>query len=207
MPDLKLEDSLRSAGTLRVAGIDEAGRGPLAGPVSAAAVILPVGYSLEGLDDSKKLTAARRETVFEALIGDDRVQWALAYAEVAEIEEINILRATHVAMARAAAELKPRPEYCLIDGLDVPGFPLPSNGVVKGDGISLSIAAASVIAKVNRDRRMLAYAEEFPEYGFEKHKGYGTKVHLEALRTHGPCRIHRKTFQPVADLLTAAEGE
>lgn len=202
-----MEEALRSSGTLRVAGIDEAGRGPLAGPVSAAAVILPEGYSLEWLDDSKKLTAARREKVYEALTGDDRVQWALAYAEVEEIEDINILRATHAAMARAAADLRPGPDHCLIDGLAVPGFPLPSEGVVKGDGISLSIAAASVIAKVSRDRRMLEYAEEFPEYGFEKHKGYGTKVHLEALRTHGPCRIHRKTFQPIADLLADAEGQ
>jgi ribonuclease HII len=207
LPDLNLEDSLRFAGTLRVAGIDEAGRGPLAGPVSAAAVILPAGYSLEWLDDSKKMSAARREKVFEALIGDGQVEWALAYGEVEEIEEINILRSTHAAMARAAAELSPGPDYCLIDGLEVPGFPLPSNGVVKGDGISLSIAAASVIAKVSRDRRMLEYAEEFPEYGFEKHKGYGTKVHLEALRIHGPCRIHRKTFQPIADLLAAAAEE
>ncbi len=200
MPDLKLENELWSKGLRRVAGIDEAGRGPLAGPVAAAAVLLPEGYQLAGLDDSKKLTAARREMVFEALLEDERVEWALAYAEVEEIEKVNILRATHAAMARAAGALRVAVDFCLIDGLKVPGFPLPSRGVVKGDGISLSIAAASVIAKVSRDRRMLGYAEEFPEYGFERHKGYGTKVHLEALRRHGPCAIHRRTFQPVAEL-------
>lgn len=205
MPDLELEVSLQAAGVSRVAGIDEAGRGPLAGPVSAAAVILPEGYTLEWLDDSKKLTAARREKVFEALTTDERVEWALSYGEVEEIEEINILRSTHAAMARAAQALSPAVEFCLIDGLEVPGFPLPSRGVVKGDGISLSIAAASVIAKVSRDRLMLKYAEEFPQYGFEKHKGYGTKVHLEALRTHGACRIHRKTFQPVAEVADLAD--
>lgn len=201
MPNLELENELWSTGLRRVAGLDEAGRGPLAGPVAAAAVLLPEGYRLAGLDDSKKLTAARREKVFEALLEDDRVEWGLAYAEVEEIEEVNILRATHAAMARAVGTLRVAADFCLIDGLNVPGFPLPSRGVVKGDGISLSIAAASVIAKVSRDRRMLGYAEEFPEYGFERHKGYGTKVHLEALRRHGPCAIHRRTFQPVADLL------
>jgi len=201
VPNLELENELWSTGLRRVAGLDEAGRGPLAGPVAAAAVLLPEGYRLAGLDDSKKLTAARREKVFEALLEDDRVEWGLAYAEVEEIEEVNILRATHAAMARAVGTLRVAADFCLIDGLNVPGFPLPSRGVVKGDGISLSIAAASVIAKVSRDRRMLGYAEEFPEYGFERHKGYGTKVHLEALRRHGPCAIHRRTFQPVADLL------
>jgi ribonuclease HII len=206
VPDLLLERAVRAKGVARVAGIDEAGRGPLAGPVAAAAVVLPEDYSLEWLDDSKKLTAARREKVYEVLTTDPRVEWSLAYAEVEEIEEVNILRATHAAMARAARALEPEVEHCLIDGLAVPGFPLPSEGVVKGDGISLSIAAASVIAKVSRDRRMLAYADEFPDYGFEKHKGYGTKVHLEALEIHGPCRIHRKTFQPVAQYLDTSEG-
>ena len=197
---MKLENALRGEGWARVAGIDEAGRGPLAGPVAAAAVVLPEGYECEWLDDSKKLTAKRRESLFEDLTGDPSVRWALAYAEVAEIEEVNILRATHAAMARAVRALVEHPDFCLIDGLDVPGFPMPSRGVVKGDGLSLSIAAASVIAKVSRDERMRKYADEFPQYGFEKHKGYGTKVHLEALRSHGPCRIHRQTFQPVAEL-------
>ena len=123
-----------------------------------------------------------------------------AFAEVEEIDALNILRATHTAMRRAAMALSARPSFCLIDGLDVPGFPLDARGVVKGDGISLSIAAASIIAKVSRDRRMQELAEEFPVYGFEKHKGYGTKAHLEALREHGPCPEHRRSFAPVAEL-------
>ncbi len=207
MPDLEMENALRGDGWVRIAGVDEAGRGPLAGPVAAAAVVLPPGYSCEFLDDSKKLTAKRREQLYELLTGDGSVRWALAYAGVREIEERNILRATHAAMARAVAGLAETPDYCLIDGLDVPGFPGPSRGVVKGDGLSLSIAAASVIAKVSRDRRMREYAAEFPQYGFEKHKGYGTKAHLDALRTHGPCRIHRQTFQPIAQLTLPIVGE
>lgn len=200
MPDLSLEEELWEEGVSPVAGIDEAGRGPLAGPVAAAAVILSPDYEHELLDDSKKLTELRREALFDELMADERVCWALSYAEVEEIDEINILRATHAAMGRAAQSLKRAPAFCLIDGLDVKGFPIESRGVVKGDGLSLSIAAASVIAKVSRDRRMRAYAKEFPEYGFDRHKGYGTKVHLEALERHGPCCIHRKTFQPVAQL-------
>ena len=207
MPDLELEHELRADGWVRVAGVDEAGRGPLAGPVAAAAVVLPDDFACKFLDDSKKLTARRRDHLFEELTTDGSVSWALAYAEVGEIEELNILKATHVAMARAVAALPSAPDYCLIDGLDVPGFPLASHGIVKGDGLSLSIAAASVIAKVSRDRRMRDYAVEFPQYGFEKHKGYGTKAHLEALRTHGPCRIHRQTFQPVAQLAQPFERE
>ena len=206
MPDLSLEEELTKSGEARVAGIDEAGRGPLAGPVAAAAVILPADYENEHLDDSKKLTEGRRELLYEELITDESVCWALSFAGVEEIEEINILRATHLAMARAVAGLRHKPSFCLIDGLDVPGFPLASRGVVKGDGISLSIAAASIIAKVSRDRCMRRFAEEFPEYGFERHKGYGTKAHLEALQRHGPCPIHRKTFQPVAEAISNLRG-
>ncbi len=201
MPDLRLERELIEAGTEPVAGIDEAGRGPLAGPVAAAAVILPPGYRHDILDDSKKLTARRREGLFEELTTDPGVCWGLAFAEVPEIDERNILRATHAAMGRAALALGSRPAFCLIDGLDVPQFPLDSRGVVKGDGISLSIAAASIIAKVSRDRRMEELAEEFPVYGFERHKGYGTRIHMEALREHGPCREHRRSFAPVAELV------
>jgi len=201
MPDLEFESALLAKGYRCVAGIDEAGRGPLAGPVSAAAVILPADFSHDLLDDSKKLTEKRRELLYEELTGRDDILWSLAYAEVDEIERINILKATHAAMARAAKSLSQTPDYCLIDGLPVPDFPLKSEGIVKGDGKSLSIAAASVIAKVSRDRLMLQYAETYPEYGFERHKGYGTKLHLEALREHGPCPIHRKTFAPVADVI------
>lgn len=201
MPDLKLEELKKSEGLRWIAGIDEAGRGPLAGPVSAAAVILPEGFSHDLLDDSKKLTEKRRQLIYEELVSRDDVDWSLAYAEVDEIEEINILKATHAAMARAAGALGQAPDFCLIDGLSVPHFPLASEGVVKGDGKSLSIAAASVIAKVSRDQRMLEYAKRYPEYGFERHKGYGTKLHLEALKKHGPCPIHRKTFAPVASVI------
>ncbi len=200
MPDLKMEQELIRSGMDRVAGIDEAGRGPLAGPVTAAAVILPCGYEHALLDDSKKLTARSRDLIYEELTSDPSICWGVAFAEVEEIDALNILRATHTAMRRAAMALSARPSFCLIDGLDVPGFPLDARGVVKGDGISLSIAAASIIAKVSRDRRMQELAEEFPVYGFVKHKGYGTKAHLEALREHGPCPEHRRSFAPVAEL-------
>ncbi|HEY8990377.1 MAG TPA: ribonuclease HII [Luteolibacter sp.] len=200
MPDLGLESVLWARGIAPVAGVDEAGRGPLAGPVAAAAVILPDGYICPGLDDSKKLSAAKREKVYAALTGDPAVRWAVASADVGEIDSLNILRATHLAMRRAVEGLAVGIGHCLVDGLPVRDFPWPHDGVVKGDGISLSIAAASVIAKVTRDRWMRTAAAEFPEYGFERHQGYGTKDHLHALKTHGPCRIHRRSFQPVAQL-------
>ena len=200
MPDDALESALRARGLTKVAGVDEAGRGPLAGPVSAAAVILPPGWRCPGLDDSKKLTAAKRERLFEVITLDATVSWSLAYAEPEEIDRINILRATHAAMARAVEGLKAAVDHCLIDGLRVRDFPWQHDGIVKGDGKSLSIAAASIIAKVSRDRVMHQFAVEFPEYGFERHMGYGTKAHLEALRLHGPCRLHRRSFQPVAQL-------
>ena len=201
MPDLELERELIECGSSPVAGIDEAGRGPLAGPVVAAAVILPCGYSQDFLDDSKKVSSKRRDVLYEELTRDSQVYWGVAFAEVSEIDELNILRATHTAMERAALALPVRPVFCLIDGLDVPGFPLAAKGVVRGDGISLSIAAASIIAKVTRDRRMQELAEEFPVYGFAKHKGYGTQAHMEALREYGPCREHRRSFAPVAKLI------
>lgn len=200
MPDDALESALRARGLSKVAGVDEAGRGPLAGPVSAAAVLLPPGWRCPGLDDSKKLTATKRERLFEVITTDVTVRWSIAYAEPEEIDRINILRATHAAMARAVKELTIAVDHCLIDGLPVRDFPWPHDGIVKGDGKSLSIAAASIIAKVSRDRVMHQFAMEFPEYGFERHMGYGTKAHLEALRLHGPCRLHRRSFQPVAQL-------
>lgn len=200
MPDLSLEIALQARGILRIAGIDEAGRGPLAGPVSAAAVILPNGFTCPGLDDSKKISPLKRERLYELLTTDPEIQWSVATADHEEIDRLNILRATHLAMRRAAEALSPLPEHCLIDGLPVRDFPLPHDGIVKGDGLSLSIAAASIIAKVTRDRIMHAIDAEFPEFGFAKHQGYGTKVHLEALRIHGPCCHHRRSFQPVAQL-------
>ncbi|MBJ7257332.1 MAG: ribonuclease HII [Akkermansiaceae bacterium] len=200
MPDLSLEIALQANGYLRIAGIDEAGRGPLAGPVAAAAVILPKNFNCPGLDDSKKISPKLRDRLYERLTNDPEIYWAVATAEREEIDRINILRATHLAMRRAAEALVPIPAYCLIDGLPVNPFPLPHDAIVKGDGKSLSIAAASIIAKVTRDRIMREIDREFPQFGFAKHQGYGTKAHLEALRIHGPCRHHRLTFQPVAQL-------
>jgi ribonuclease HII len=206
MPDLSYEQELRHAGHHRIAGIDEAGRGPLAGPVSAAAVILPEGFHLHGLNDSKKLSAAKRETLFDAITHSPDIEWSVATASVEEIDTLNILRATHLAMRRAAECLASRPDHCLIDGLPVRDFPFPYRAVVKGDSLSLSIAAASILAKVSRDRIMRKIDSEFPHYGFSKHQGYGTLQHMEALRIHGPCRHHRRSFQPVAQLSLPLDG-
>jgi ribonuclease HII len=200
MPDLSLESELLAAGHLRIAGVDEAGRGPLAGPVAAAVVILPPGFECPGLDDSKKLSAAKRDALYAKLTSFPGLEWALGTADVEEIDRLNILRATHLAMARAVAGLAVPPGHCLIDGLPVPRFAWPHTAVVKGDSRSLSIAAASIIAKVSRDRMMRDLDREFPHYGFATHQGYGTARHLEALRLHGPCRHHRRSFQPVAQL-------
>ena len=183
-----------------IVGIDEAGRGPLAGPVVAAAVWLPPGFEAAGINDSKKLTEARREKEYERITNTPEVLWAAGIADVAEIDRINILKATHLAMRRAVEGLGRAPGLCLIDGLPVPGFPWPHEAVVKGDSMSLAIAAASIVAKVVRDRMMRELARKFPEYGFERHKGYGTMAHLEALRRHGPCPVHRRSFGPVAQL-------
>ena len=200
MPDLTFETACHARGLQWIAGVDEAGRGPLAGPVAAAAVILPPHFACTGLDDSKKLSAARREHLFETITRDPRIVWAVATADHEEIDRWNILRATHLAMRRAVEALGRIPDHCLIDGLPVRNFPFSHDGIVKGDGLSLSIAAASIIAKVTRDRIMQGIDREFPQFGFAKHQGYGTKGHLEALRIHGPCRHHRRSFQPVAQL-------
>ena len=174
-------------------GVDEAGRGPLAGPVCAAAVILPQGVEIPGLNDSKKLTEKKREILFD-LICDQALAYGIAFASVEEIEEINIKRAAYLAMERAIQKLDPRPELALVDGNDRLELPVPSIKVVKGDARCASIAAASVLAKVTRDRYMMELAQKHPEYGFEKHKGYGTAAHYAALREHGPCSAHRPTF-------------
>lgn len=200
MPDLSLEFALQQQGYHIIAGIDEAGRGPLAGPVSAAAVILPADFTCLGLDDSKKISPSKREILYQRLTTDPDICWAVATASAAEVDRLNILRATHLAMRRAVESLNVKPDHCLIDGLRVRDFPLAHDGIVKGDGISLSIAAASIIAKVTRDRIMAELDRDFPEFGFAKHQGYGTKAHLEALRIHGPCCHHRRSFQPVAQL-------
>ena len=196
-----------AAGFRRVAGLDEAGRGPLAGPVVAACVVLPpadgVPAVLEGLTDSKQLTAKQRDRFFRILRGLPGVSIGVGRASVAEIDRLNILRATHRAMARAAAALRPPADFLLVDGLPVTGLPCPSRAIVHGDALSLSIAAASVVAKVTRDRLMAAADRRHPGYGFALHKGYGTASHLEALRRLGPCAAHRRSFRPVADAAPA----
>jgi len=198
MPTLDHENQLRAAGFRRVAGIDEAGRGPLAGPVCVAAVVLPEGFAHPVLNDSKQLSEAKRARLYEELTKDATVRWHCVSVEPDEIDRINILQATWVGMRTAALALSPQPDAVLIDGRPVKSFPLHQVALVKGDSLSYSIAAASIIAKVTRDRIMTELAEAHPEYGFEIHKGYPTPQHLAALRKHGPCRHHRRSFGPVA---------
>lgn len=200
---LQHEDELRTRGICVVAGIDEAGRGPLAGPVVAAAVILPEAFRLPGLTDSKQLSAAVREKLFLALTANRAVAAAVGIAPAWEIDQVNILRATHRAMQRALGTLERQPQHLLVDGLPVPLLALPQTAIVGGDGQSLSIAAASIIAKVTRDRLMEGWHRRFPHYGFDRHRGYPTKEHLERLRTYGPCPIHRRSFAPVGSAIPA----
>ncbi len=188
-----IEKSCSDRGYMLICGVDEAGRGPLAGPVYAAAVILPAQAEIPGLNDSKKLTDKKRRELYP-IIQEKAVAYAIASASHAEIDEINILQATYLAMERAIHSLSVRPEVALIDGNRAKDFGLPVQTVVHGDSLSASIAAASVLAKVARDDHMLALAKEYPGYGFEIHKGYGTKAHYEALRNLGPCPIHRMSF-------------
>ena len=198
----------------RVAGVDEAGRGPLAGPVVAAAAILPAQWAqsglpreLEGLNDSKQLTELQREKFFAFITACGEIEFGIAEADAAVIDEINILQATHRAMNDALAKLNPQPQHALVDGRPVKTMRVPQTAIVKGDARSYSIAAASVLAKVTRDRLMLKYAEQFPEYGFAEHKGYGTAKHLAAISQFGACPIHRKTFAPLkAKTVLATDG-
>ena len=180
-------------GVKLVCGVDEAGRGPLAGPVCAAAVILPPELVIPGLNDSKKLTDKKRRELYDVITAE-AVSYGIAFASEKEIDEINILQATFLAMARAIEKLTPQPELALIDGNRARDFGLPVRTIVKGDSLSASIAAASILAKVTRDRLMEQYDEAYPQYGFAVHKGYGTKRHYEALREFGPSPIHRMTF-------------
>ncbi len=188
-----LEKEISEEGFALLCGVDEAGRGPLAGPVCAAACILPFGLDIPGLNDSKKLSEKKREELY-GLITREAVSYGIALATVEEIEERNILGATYLAMNRALSQLAPRPEMALIDGNRKEGITFPCRCIVKGDARCADIAAASVLAKVTRDRYMLEMAEKYPEYGFEKHKGYGTALHYSALRQYGPCEIHRMSF-------------
>lgn len=194
---LQYERKLYRQGVEIIAGIDEAGRGPLAGPVVAAAVILPKRFGHAVLTDSKKLTATVRDQLYEELTCSKAIRWAVAVLDAPEIDRLNILRATHEAMRQAVAALLPAPQHVLIDGLAVRPFPLPQTAIVQGDGQSFSIAAASVIAKVTRDRIMLEMDALYPQYGFARHKGYGTAEHRAAIEAHGPTPIHRRSFMPV----------
>ena len=193
-PDLwTIENARFAQGIETICGVDEAGAGPLAGRVYAAAVILPRGWDAPYLNDSKKVTEKRRDVLYEKIIGD-AVAWSVAWADEKEIDEINILNARMLAMDRAIKGLSVKPDLALIDGNRSVGIDCPNETVVKGDGKSASIAAASILAKVSRDRYMLDMAKEYPQYAFEKHKGYPTKLHYERLRAYGPCPIHRLTF-------------
>ena len=200
----EFELPLWQSGVARVAGVDEAGRGPLAGPVVAAAAILPARWAesglpaeLTGLNDSKQLTEAQREKYFEFITTGGEIEFGIAEISAAVIDEINILQATHRAMNDALARLNSLPPHALVDGRPVKTLRVPQTAIVKGDARSYSIAAASVLAKVTRDRLMLQYHAQWPEYGFAEHKGYGTAKHLAAIAKHGACPIHRKTFAPL----------
>ncbi|MBQ6381917.1 MAG: ribonuclease HII [Clostridia bacterium] len=191
---LEYENAALAEGYEVVCGVDEAGRGPLAGPVCAACVVLPKGMVLEGVNDSKKLSEKKREVLFD-VICQQALDYGIAFADEKEIDEINILQATFLAMRRAVAKLETvKPDIALIDGNKTPGLSIAQRCIVKGDAKSANIAAASILAKVTRDRYMLEMAQKYPEYQFEKHKGYGTKLHYEMIAQYGICDIHRKTF-------------
>lgn len=193
------EEEARKQGCFFVAGVDEAGRGPLAGPVVAVALVLPHNSPLpQGVNDSKKLTPAVRKKLFAQIKSDTSIRWSVGVVDSLEIDKINILNATHLAMKKAVEGLMPEVDFCLVDGLPVKGLPVDHQAIVKGDSKSYSIAAASIIAKETRDDMMKEYALKFPQYGFEKHKGYGTKAHVDALTKFGPCPIHRFSFSPVS---------
>ncbi len=190
---LEFEKNAISRGYKAVCGVDEAGRGPLAGPVCAAAVILPENTIIEGVNDSKKLSEKKREALYD-VIKSQALSYCIAYASVEEIEEVNILNATMLAMKRAVEGLEIKADYAMIDGNRLPDLNIDGEFVIKGDAKSMSIACASILAKVSRDRLLYKYAEEYPQYLFEKHKGYGTKAHIEAIKEYGPCPYHRLSF-------------
>ncbi|MBP5209748.1 MAG: ribonuclease HII [Clostridia bacterium] len=193
MPNYEIENARMAEGYARVCGVDEAGRGPLSGPVFAAAVILPPGLEIPGLDDSKKLSPKRRETLFDVICAS-AISWCVASASVEEIDRLNILEADLLAMRRAVDGLSVKADLALIDGNVARGFDIPARAVIKGDALSCSIAAAAILAKVSRDRLCLEHDRLYPGYGFARHKGYGTKEHMDAIRRLGPCPLHRKSF-------------
>jgi ribonuclease HII len=199
-PTDEFEAEAHRCGHRRIAGLDEAGRGPLAGPVVAAAVILPRRCRVPGLNDSKQVPASERERLFEEILRR-AVGVGIGSASGREIDALNILEATRLAMARAVGALDPSPDFLLIDAVALPLVGLPQRPIIKGDGLSLSIAAASIVAKVTRDRLMADYHRAYPQYNFLAHKGYGTSEHLRLLAEYGPCEIHRRTFRPVQECL------
>ncbi len=198
MPDYSFELAARDAGYRHVCGIDEAGRGPLSGPVVAAACVLEPGTEIPGLNDSKKLTPKKRDLLYDLVI-ERATDFAVGFATPEEVDSINILNATMLAMRRAIAALKVSADYALVDGNCIRDYPIPARAIIKGDSLSMSVAAASILAKVTRDRLCLEDDRQYPMYGFAKHKGYGTAEHIAALRTYGPCPIHRKTFLKFLD--------
>ena len=205
-PTDEFELEARRCGYRRIAGLDEAGRGPLAGPVLAAAVVLPTRCRLVGCDDSKQLSESERERLY-VRITERAVAIGIGSATEQEIDGLNILEATRLAMHRAIAALSPQPDCLLIDAVTLPGCTIPTRSIIKGDALSLSVAAASIVAKVTRDRLMAEYHQLYPHYNFLAHKGYGTEEHLQQLVAYGPCPIHRRTFAPVAQVIAQLAGQ
>ncbi len=197
---LAFENELWQSGTTFIAGVDEAGRGPLAGPVVAAAVIFPKGSNIPPVNDSKQLSEDKRCELRKLILDLPGIRYAISEVQAEEIDRINILKATHLSMRNVLLKL-PEAEIALVDGLEVPNLPVRCKFIVKGDAKSASIAAASILAKVHRDEIMMMYADKYPQYGFERHKGYGTEDHLAALKQYGPCPIHRRSFAPVRDII------
>ena len=200
---LLFERSARSSGHTRIAGLDEAGRGPLAGPVVAAAVVLPDGLLIPGVNDSKQLPESERERLYDLII-EHSPAYGIGIVDERTIDEVNIYQATIIAMERALQGISPQPDYLLIDALTLPRVPISQMPLIKGDCRSHSIAAASILAKVTRDRLMRKLHEQYPQYNFHKHKGYGTKEHISLIRQHGPCDAHRRSFRPISQMLGAA---
>ncbi|SCA62375.1 Ribonuclease HII [Chlamydiales bacterium SCGC AG-110-P3] len=200
---LEYDRQVRATFQCTFAGIDEAGRGPLAGPVVAAACILPPEYPVSGINDSKKLSARARASLFEELTGDPWVCYGVGIIDIQVIDAINVLEATKRAMFEAVDALDSIPKLLLVDGVDLAHSLIPSRKIIKGDALSLAIAAASIIAKETRDRVMVALDEQYPQYGFARHKGYGTQAHRDAIKEYGPCPAHRKSFEPVRSMLEA----
>jgi ribonuclease HII len=200
-----IELHARSLGYQRIAGIDEAGRGPLAGPVVAAACVFPQGLLIKGVNDSKQLTAIAREQLYEHIVACSAIDYGIGIISAELIDQVNILQATFKAMSEAISKLASPPDYLLVDGLHLPCPHFPGLAIVEGDSKSQSIAAASILAKVTRDRLMLEFHKKWPLYGFDQHKGYGTKEHLQAIQNYGPCPIHRMSFAPLKTLKSSQQ--